>query len=321
MQKDKRGNVLKHLVVLFKGGVMGVAQVIPGVSGGTLALIMGIYQRFIRVINEISKFIVALLGFVLRRAGAKEKLKDKFGQVEWGFIILLLAGMAVAILFASGIITSLLTNHKAQTYGVFFGLIIGSVAVPWREMEKKRIVELLVGVVAFIALFLISGIETGGKIKATIVTTNIPVFLHFTPSLLFIFFSGVVSISAMILPGLSGSFVMLIFGLYGYLMNLIHLIKGGNFSSETILPLAVFAAGLGVGIFLFAKFLEFLLAKFHSLTMAFLIGLMFGSLRKIFPFTEGHALFSHSGLSILFFIVVGFLLVFAIDLVSKKNKD
>lgn len=319
MQTNK--NIIKHLVVLFKGSVMGVAQVIPGVSGGTLALIMGIYQRFIKVINEISHFIVAILGFMLRKESAKKKLKEKFAAVEWGFVIVLLAGMGIAILLASGIITSLLSNHKSQTYAVFFGLIIGSVAVPWREMEKKRIIELLVGVAAFIALFLISGIETGGKIKATIITTNIPLFFHLSPSLLFVFFSGAISISAMILPGLSGSFVMLILGLYSYIMNLIHLIKGGNFSSETILPLVVFAAGLGVGIFLFAKFLEFLLVKYHSLTMAFLIGLMFGSLRKIFPFTEGQALFSSAGLSILFFIVVGFLLVFAIDRVSKKNKS
>jgi len=320
MQKNS-DNILKHLVVLFKGSVMGVAQVIPGVSGGTLALIMGIYQRFIRVINEISHFMVAILGYVLRREGAREKIKDDFKAVEWAFVIVLMLGMTIAILFASGIITSLLSNYKSQTYAVFFGLIIGSVAVPWRQMEKKRIIELAVGVVAFISLFLISGIETSGKIKSTIITTSIPIFIHMSPSLVFVFFSGAISISAMILPGLSGSFVMLILGLYGYIMNLIHLIKGGNLSSETILPLAVFAVGLGVGIFFFAKFLEFLLDKYHSLTMSFLIGLMFGSLRKIFPFTEGQALFSSAGLSILLFIVVGFILVFSIDKLSKKTID
>ena len=325
--KQLKGGVLVMAGDFIRGMVIGVAQIIPGVSGGTLALILGIYERFIGALNAVSGCAVAFLSWMKGfKQESKQEFIRRFKAIEWLFLIFLAAGMFAAIIAVSGLISRLLEFHRAPTYGLFFGLIIASVIVPWSRMERRRIPELVSFLVGLLLLLWLSGlgkdlpvrmeenrhqtvsssIVKPAKIKlfAKAYTKSGSGYVLNTalsdaekegvskilqksgkPALWFLFIAGAVSVSAMILPGLSGSFVLLIMGCYGYILSMIALLKTMN--SSAFLPLGIFGLGLIAGLFSFARLMEFLLEKYHSITMAFLIGLMLGSLRKIFPFSSG----------------------------------
>jgi len=343
---------------VVKGMAIGIVQIIPGVSGGTLALILGIYERFIGALNAVAGCSVAFLGWLQGfEREKKEIFMRRFKEVEWLFLMLLAAGMLAAILAVSGLISRLLEYHQAPTYGFFFGLIIASVVVPWGRMERRRLPELFSFIIGLVLLLWISGM--GKEIPGAMSTADFSARSRavtkpaqrklFTraylktengfvladglsdaekegvgkilqksekPALWFLFIAGAVSVSAMILPGLSGSFVLLIMGCYGYVLTLISLLK--TMDSSAFLPLAIFALGLVAGLFSFARLMEFLLKKYHSISMAFLIGLMLGSLRKIFPFSEGIS--SGSVVTILVAITAGAVAVLVLHFFSRKTQ-
>lgn len=351
--------MLASVFILLKGMAIGVAQIIPGVSGGTLALILGIFEQFIGAINAVSSAFLALLSWMW--GFRKERwhiFVGKLREVQWGFIIFLTLGMLFAILATSGLIIWLLENHQAPTYGVFFGLIVASLIVPWEMMGRRRWQELVAFLFGLVLLFWVSGLrqdlprvldapayqsaldrtahpgkkvllqkaykqtQDGFVLRQGLSDTeeeDVSKLLQQSakPVLWFLFIAGAVSISAMILPGLSGSFVLLIMGCYGYVVGLLNLLKTMDFS--VILPLAVFSLGLLVGAFSFARLMEFLLRKYHSVTMAFLIGLMLGSLRKIFPFSPGMGGSALAGVIVA--IVVGMAVVLALHFASRSKKN
>jgi len=324
---EQKNNIVITIITFLKGMVIGVAQIIPGVSGGTLALVMGIYERFIKALNDVSACALAFLGWL--KGFKREKWDaalEKFKAIEWVFLILLFIGMFAAIVATSGLITWLLEFHHAKTFGLFFGLIIASVIVPWEKMEKKGLPEVAAFLIGLLLLLWISGLGKAlpkelssadfAKRRSAIVNvekqklfdsayiksgdayvladtltsaekTTVGKLLQRSskPALWFLFIAGIISISAMILPGLSGSFILLVMGVYGYVVGLINLLKEMDMS--VLLPIGVFGVGLVLGLFSFARLMEYLLKKYHSVTMAFLIGLMLGSLRKIWPFSSG----------------------------------
>ncbi len=256
MERNGQGpNDLKSaLAIAAKGFCMGTADVIPGVSGGTVALILGIYERLVLAIASIDAIALKTL--------AKLDIRGALARIDWRFLVCLFAGIGLAILSLARIMPRLLDQYPAQIRGLFFGLILASAFVVVRMVEKWN-------GGSFVALL-------GGTVIAYRVVGLIPVQ---TPNhLAFIFLCGVVGISAMILPGLSGAFILLILGKWKYLLESIH--------ERDFLVILVFGAGCAVGLLSFVRLLRFLLQRYHGATLAGMLGLMIGSLRKVWPFKE-----------------------------------
>ena len=246
---------LTHVV---HGAVIGSANVIPGVSGGTMALIFGIYEE---LIHSLSAGFTAFLRVLrLDLAGMRSKLQE----INW----ILIAGLAVgvlAILVVGGkIVPYLLDTYPEQSRGLFFGLIIGSLAIPWLRMSGVSARHVVLAALAATIAFILVGLpprDVG------------------SPGLIVIFLTAMAAITAMILPGVSGAHLLLVLGMYTPTFRAI--------DERDLGFIVVFALGAGLGLGAFAKFLNWLLARYHDATMAVLIGLMAGSLRALWPWVNG----------------------------------
>ena len=233
---------------------MGAADVVPGVSGGTMALILGIYQRLLVAIRS---FDLALLRLV-----AAGRFRDAAKHIDIVFLIPLGAGIVAAILFFTRIISLplLVRDHPEQVYALFFGLIVGSIAVLLRMLGPMRLRDMTCLV--------------AGTLLGLVVVTVVPVE---TPDdAWFIFLSGALAICAMILPGISGSFILLLLRKYEHVFNAI-----GRFDFAVILP---FALGAITGLMVFSRLLVWMLKHHYRVTLTTIVGMLVGSLWILWPF-------------------------------------
>jgi putative membrane protein len=230
---------------------MGAADVVPGVSGGTMALILGIYEE---LIQSIKAFDWDCLRLVLR--GRFSQLLDK---VPLGFLLPLGMGILTAIFTLARGLSWLLNEYPVAVWSFFFGLVLASAFVVGRRIVKWNWSTFLGIVLSAIAAYVLVGL----------VPINTP------ETLSFIYLCGAVAICAMILPGISGSFILVLLGKYQYVLDAVGRLD--------VVVLGVFTAGTATGILLFVRLLSWLLNKYHQMTMAGLTGLMIGSLRKIWP--------------------------------------
>jgi putative membrane protein len=230
---------------------MGAADVIPGVSGGTIAFITGIYQRLINAIKAVDlEALKLLLGF---------QFKAFWGKIDGFFLIILFGGIITSVLSLAKLITFLLANHPILLWSFFFGLIIISSLLIGKEIRRWKIADAM-------ALLI------GGAL-AFFITMASPAQ---TPDgLWFIFISGVIAITAMILPGISGSFLLVILSKYQYMMQAL--------SNVDIPVIAVFILGCVTGLLSFSRLIAYLLKNYYNLTIALLCGFMLGSLNKVWP--------------------------------------
>lgn len=248
---------------------MGIAEILPGVSGSTFALIMGIYDDFIHFLHDISDIGKELVSCLLGKRSMKSVWK-KVKLVEWKFGVLLGVGMLISIGVLSNIVGGLLENYPQYVSAFFFGLVLASVSIPWNEMTQKNLKHYVIIAVVALVTFLLLGIN--------------PANVQTSPSFLMLFFGGVVGISGMVLPGISGSFILLLLGLYEYIIGIVKGLTRLNVTTGELLGLAVFSFGLIVGFVVFVRFLKKGLDIFPNELMAVLVGLMFGSLRALYPF-------------------------------------
>ena len=240
--------------LFFKGMLMGIAEIIPGVSGGTLAFITGIYKELIDSIKSINLDSLKLL-FQLQ-------LKKFWHQINGNFLSTLLVGMVVSILLLSRFITFLLDFHQFKIWGFFFGLIISSALIIFKSINKLNYVSLL---------FLFAGLVLSAYISLVAPSS--------TPNNnIFIFLSGAIAISAMILPGISGSFILLFLTKYEFILS--------SLNSFEINVILVFLAGCVTGLVTFSRLLSYLFKNFYDNVVGLLVGFLFGSLIKIWPFYE-----------------------------------
>jgi len=247
-----KGSFKEDLSIAARGVLMGSADVVPGVSGGTVALIVGIYER---LVSAIAAFDATLITLVLAR-----RWNDALRHIDFRFLAALGTGIGVAIISLAKLITWLILTKPIPTWSFFFGLILASACLVYRQVDRWRAGE-IAGMLAGAAFaYWLSGLLPGEAPHGPLV----------------LFFSGMVAICAMVLPGISGSFVLVLLGQYLFILDAIH--------ERKIATLAVFAAGCGTGLIAFTKLLKILLRDWRSQTMAFLVGLMAGSLRKIWPF-------------------------------------
>ena len=279
---------MKMINNLFNGAIIGIANIIPGVSGGTMALILGFYERLIGAINTISiKTIIILLKAFSFKKESIEDFKEEFKRIDASFLITIAIGALLAVVSLAKLMPILLQDYHDPTYGFFFGLILVSAISPYKLIKKKSISVFLIALIAIILIVAVSNSASGEKLlkkeqtKLELKQNKNSVNIEQTnkidiKNLLFMFIIGAIAISAMILPGISGSFLLLLMGGYITILNAV--------SSRNIPVLIVFTLGCVVGIALFSRLINFLLRKWHDLTMGFLVGLVVGSLWMIWPF-------------------------------------
>lgn len=251
------------LLLVLKGMGMGAADVVPGVSGGTIAFITGIYEKLIYSLKSINAKAVQIL------------FRDGFGplwsRVNGNFLVAVFAGIFISIFTLASVLERLLENNPVLVWSFFFGLILASAVYIGKEIKSwdiKKVIALLAGIGA---AYLIT--------QLTPATT--------TEALWFVFLSGAVAICAMILPGISGAFILLLMGKYQFIL--------GAVNELNVIVLGTFAVGAVIGLLSFSHVLGWLLKHFHDVTISALAGIMIGSLFKIWPwkhtlstFTDRH---------------------------------
>lgn len=257
-----------YLIITLKGIAMGAADVVPGVSGGTIAFISGIYQELIDSINGINLSLLKTL--------KKEGLKAAWKKANASFLLSLVIGIGISVLTFSKIITHLLASKPIMVWSFFFGLIIASILLIWKQITKW-------GIVSIVALII-------GVILTYYITIARPV--SSPESYPYLFLSGFIAIIAMILPGISGAFILLLMGSYETVISTINQFREGltqmnmELLSTAMMKLGVFAIGAIIGLKSFSKILHWMFERHKNTTLALLIGFMIGSLNKVWPWKE-----------------------------------
>jgi len=244
----------KYLGIYLRGIAMGAADVVPGVSGGTIAFITGIYETLLGSIKSVNLTALKLL--------FSDGPKAVWHHCNGNFLLALGLGILTSILSLANLITYFLDNHPLYVWSFFFGLIVASSAFIARQISSwsvKHGVALVVGIAIAVAI---------AELKPA----------ELSPDPLMVFLSGSIAICAMILPGISGSFILVLLGMYRYILEAI--------SEFNLIVLFSFAAGCGIGLLSFANLLSWLLARFHDLTMTLLTGFLIGSLYLIWPWKQ-----------------------------------
>lgn len=246
---------LKNYITLFlKGMAMGAADLVPGVSGGSIALITGIYEKLLDSIKSVDKTALSLL--------FKLEIHSFWKHINGRFLLTLLIGILASIFTLSKIITYLLDNHPIPLWSFFCGLIIISALIILRDVKNWSIAVIIALILGTIIAYWITGLPP----------TSSPDTLWFT------FVAGAIAICAMILPGISGSFILLILGQYERILQAVN--------QKDLLTLGLFAAGCIVGILLFSRVISWLLKHYHAVTIGLLSGFMLGSINKLWPWKQ-----------------------------------
>lgn len=296
-----------YVVLMLKGMGMGAADVVPGVSGGTIAFIVGIYDELINSIKSIN--LESLKLFFTGKWGAFWK------KINGNFLFFLLAGIGISVFSLAKLITWLLVDHPILVWSFFFGLVLASTWFVSKDIKEwkswKTWIAFVIGVVIAFYITVATPAETPSN-------------------LLFIFLCGAIAICAMILPGISGSFILVLLGKYFFIMDAVKTLD--------VVVMVVFAAGACIGITSFSRILSYALAHFRNITLAVLTGFMLGSLNKVWPwkevvetFVDSHGevkpLVEHNILpnayvtEAVVLMVVGFFLVYFLEKLSAKTSE
>jgi putative membrane protein len=306
--------IKEYLLLTLKGMAMGAADVVPGVSGGTIALITGIYEELIFSIKSIN--LKALKRLFAGKPAAFWK------AINGNFLLSVILGIGISIFSLAKGLTYLLHHYPILVWSFFFGLIIASTIYVARTIKTWNAGAVTAGIAGIAIAYFITMISP----------------TEANSSWYYIFFSGMIAICAMILPGISGSFILVLLGMYPFIL--------GAVSDLNIPVLLLFLAGAAIGIIAFSNFLSWLLNNFHNLTIALLAGFMVGSLNKIWPWKEvTQSFIDRHGevrplaeknilpgsyetitgnesllLGAIFFLIAGFVLIFIIEGATKRKR-
>jgi putative membrane protein len=240
-----------YFVIALKGLAMGAADVVPGVSGGTIAFITGIYEELVTTISNVNLSLLQTL--------KKKGFKQMWTQLNRNFLLALLSGIAISIFSLMKLMSFLLENHPVLVWSFFFGLVLASVFYIAKQIPKWKLVHYIIFAVAAVGAYLITTLTPVGG----------------TQNLAYLFLCGALAICAMILPGISGAFILVLLGAYKQILEAV-----SHFDLKVI---AVVGAGAIVGILSFSRLLKWLFQKYEYFTLALLTGFVFGSLNKIWP--------------------------------------
>lgn len=257
-------NYKHYLSLLLKGVGMGAADVVPGVSGGTIAFMTGIFEELVEAINAVNMDSLRTL--------LRGDFRSFWKKVHGAFLLSVFSGILISVASLAKLMQYLLHNHPIQTWAFFFGLIVASSFVMLRGIRRWN---------ALSVCMLCLGIALG-VIVCRLSPTETP------NDMWFVFLSGAVAICAMILPGISGSFILLILGKYKYMMDVIAGLTSGHLA-ENLPVLGVFGGGALCGLLTFSRVLHWLLARYHMQTMLTMAGFILGSLVKVWPWSNMEA--------------------------------
>ncbi|QTA90061.1 DUF368 domain-containing protein [Desulfonema magnum] len=246
---------LKNFLILyFKGIAMGCADAVPGVSGGTIAFISGIYEVLVNSLRSFDRKAVRLL--------FQYDIKGFWNHVNGIFLLVLLSGIGTAILSLSRLILYCLKYYPEMLWAFFFGLVVASAIVVSKKIEQWNGPVIISGLLGILFGYYIT-VATPAETSAT---------------LWFVFISGMIAICAMILPGISGSFILVLLGMYEYVLSAL--------KEFNLLVIIIFSSGAAIGILSFSHLLNWTLRRFHNITIAALTGIMVGSLNKVWPWKK-----------------------------------
>ncbi|APD07767.1 hypothetical protein UJ101_02267 [Flavobacteriaceae bacterium UJ101] len=247
----------KHIGIYLRGLAMGAADVVPGVSGGTIAFITGIYDTLLESINNINPSLFTLF--------KKDGIAAVWKKINGNFLIALIAGIATSILSLAKILHYLMIHHPIPLWAFFFGLIVASIIYVGKEIQSWNISSILGLILGAVFVFYLSIMPPFGS----------------SDSWWYLLLCGIIASCAMILPGISGSFILLLLGAYSVIISAIS--KLSSLDPEAIRIVALVGMGALIGLASFSRLLKFLLEKFHNSTIAVLTGFLLGSLWKIWP--------------------------------------
>lgn len=290
-----------YAVLTLKGMAMGAADVVPGVSGGTIAFIAGIYDELINSIKSINMHSLKLL--------FTGKIAAFWKAVNGNFLFALLLGIAISVFSLAKLITYLLLNEPVLVWSFFFGLVLASTWFVTKDIKGWNWKT----VAGFV----------GGAVIAYYITVATPA--ETSTNLMFIFLCGAIAICAMILPGISGSFILVLLGKYFYVMEAVKTLD--------LVVLGVFAFGAALGITSFSRVLSYALKNFRNITLSVLSGFMLGSLNKVWPWKEveklvldGHEVMIEHNIApntevaeAIVLMLIGFILVYVLEKISAKK--
>lgn len=299
-----------YLIITFKGLAMGAADAVPGVSGGTIAFISGIYEELISTISNINLSLFKTL--------FSKGIKAFWIEANGNFVLALLSGIVISYVSFMKMAKYLLENHPVLIWSFFFGLIVASIYFVGKQVTKWNVSVILALIIGALIAFYISSLPA----------------MENTDSDWFLFFAGAIAICAMILPGISGSFILIILGAYKTLSDAIH--------DVDIKKLIIFFSGAIIGLLSFSHGLKWLFKHYHNITLALLTGFIFGSLNKVWPWkqtltwhTNSNGIKSpliqesispfafHGDNQIVFAIILmilGFLTIFILEKVGEKKE-
>ena len=290
-----------YAVLTLKGMAMGAADVVPGVSGGTIAFIAGIYDELINSIKSINMHSLKLL--------FTGKIAAFWKAVNGNFLFALLLGIAISVFSLAKLITYLLLNEPVLVWSFFFGLVLASTWFVTKDIKGWNWKT----VAGFV----------GGAVIAYYITVATPA--ETSTNLMFIFLCGAIAICAMILPGISGSFILVLLGKYFYVMEAVKTLD--------LVVLGVFAFGAALGLTSFSRVLSYALKNFRNITLSVLSGFMLGSLNKVWPWKEveklvsdGHEVMIEHNIApntevaeAVVLMLIGFILVYVLEKISAKK--
>ncbi len=249
--------------IFVRGILMGIADSVPGVSGGTVAMIVGIYERLVTAISHFNAKFLMYLAF--------RKFRQASEYADVGFLTTLLLGILVGLGSSSIFMHTLLTDYRSITFGAFMGMILASVIILYRQIQNKNSISMAAMVI--------------GAVLAWWVTTMNPLMGR-DGDLLYIFSCGVIAICAMILPGISGSYILVILGEYEPIITRVKNLACFQTTIQDLLTLVIFGSGCVVGLLAFSHLLKYLLKNHYRLTLSVLTGFMAGSIRCLWPFQK-----------------------------------
>lgn len=244
----------KWLKIYFGGVCMGAADIVPGVSGGTIAFVLGFYERLITALSRVNKTSLTML--------FKGDIKGLWRYFDANFLLALMAGILTSIALLASIISYLLAEYALYLWSFFFGLLLASSYLLLKELERIELLNMV---------FLAAGMLLGYVLSQITPSAGSDVYYM-------VFLAGMVAIMAMLLPGVSGSFILLMLGMYEVIITAINQLH--------IMTLGLFCSGALLGLLLFSKVLKYILMHFKQITLAFLTGIIIGSLAKIWPWRQ-----------------------------------
>lgn len=300
-----------YLVIMLKGMAMGAADVVPGVSGGTIAFISGIYEELLNSISNINLKLFKTL--------KKEGVKAAWQQLNGNFLASLFVGVFISIISLAKVISWMLISHPILLWSFFFGLVLASIIYIAKQITKWNIITVVLAIL--------------GAVLAYYITTLNPMISE-NSSTLFMFFAGAIAICAMILPGISGSFILVLLGAYKPVLEAVN--------NRNITTIAAIGAGAIIGLLSFSRILKYLFKNYKNYTLAVLTGFIIGSLNKIWPWkkvltfrTNSHgekvpfnelsiSPFSYEGDSQIIYasalIIIGFVLILILEKIAVKQQ-